>query len=99
MTAPHNPPSVMAGLAPAIYVFGRPRAKDVDARGSGPHISAGTEPMPTIAYFYGIAIRLYFVDHPPPQFFASYSGHDANVEIETGEKLSKVIFQRTPRAL
>jgi hypothetical protein len=23
---------VMAGLVPAIYVFGRPRAKDVDAR-------------------------------------------------------------------
>ena len=55
--------------------------------------------MPTIAYFYGIAIRMYFVDHPPPHFFASYSGHEANVEIEAGEKLSKVIFQRTPRAL
>jgi hypothetical protein len=41
--------------------------------------------MPTIAYFYGIAIRMYFVDHPPPHFFASYSGHEANVLIETGE--------------
>jgi hypothetical protein len=41
--------------------------------------------MPTIAYFYGIAIRMFFVDHPPPHFFASYSGHEANVSIETGE--------------
>jgi hypothetical protein len=31
MTAPHNT-VVMAGLVPAIYVFGLPRAKDVDAR-------------------------------------------------------------------
>jgi hypothetical protein len=26
--------------------------------------------MPTIAYFYGIAIRMFFADHPPPHFFA-----------------------------
>jgi len=24
-------------------------------------------------------------DHPPPHFFASYSGHEANVSIATGE--------------
>jgi hypothetical protein len=41
--------------------------------------------VPTIAYFYGIAIRMFFVDHPPPHFFAAYSGHEANVLIETGE--------------
>ena len=41
--------------------------------------------MPTIAYFYGIAIRMFFVDHPPPHFVAAYSGHEANVSIETGE--------------
>jgi hypothetical protein len=23
--------------------------------------------MPTIAYFYGIAIRMFFRDHPPPR--------------------------------
>src|SRR5258708_33202834 len=38
--------------------------------------------MPTIAYFYGIAIRMYFREHPPPHFFATYSGHEANVSIE-----------------
>lgn len=41
--------------------------------------------MPTIAYFYGIAIRMFFQDHPPPHFLASYSGHEANVAIATGE--------------
>jgi hypothetical protein len=28
---------------------------------------------------------MYFVDHPPPHFFAAYSGHEANVSIERGE--------------
>jgi hypothetical protein len=32
-----------------------------------------------------IAIRMYFVDHPPPHFFTAYSGHEANVSIETGD--------------
>src|SRR5215831_2128860 len=41
--------------------------------------------VPTIAYFYGIAIRMFFRDHPPPHFLASYSGHEANVLIDTGE--------------
>lgn len=41
--------------------------------------------MPTIAWFYGIAIRMFFNDHPPPHVFASYGGHEANVAIATGE--------------
>jgi hypothetical protein len=41
--------------------------------------------MPTIAYFYGIAIRMFVLEHPPPHFSASYSGDEANVSIETGE--------------
>jgi hypothetical protein len=32
------------------------------------------EDVTTIAYFYGIAIRMFFADHPPPHFFAAYSG-------------------------
>lgn len=27
--------------------------------------------MPTISWFYGIAIQMYFVDHPPPHFKAT----------------------------
>jgi Domain of unknown function (DUF4160) len=41
--------------------------------------------MPTIAWFYGIAIRMYFLDHPPPHFQAVYGEHEANVAIATGE--------------
>ena len=28
--------------------------------------------MPTIAYFYGISIQMYFGDHVPPHFHARY---------------------------
>jgi hypothetical protein len=43
MTAPRTIKIVMAGLVPAIYVFGRPRAKDVDARVKPAH-DGGTDP-------------------------------------------------------
>jgi hypothetical protein len=49
--------------------------------------------MPTISWFYGIAIRMYFLDHPPPHFAAVYNEYEANVAIETGE----VIAGRLPR--
>jgi hypothetical protein len=41
--------------------------------------------MPTIAYFYGIAIRMYLREHPPPHFHALYAEYDATVSIATGE--------------
>jgi hypothetical protein len=50
--------------------------------------------MPTIAWFYGIAIRMYVKDHPPPHFQAVYAEYEANVSIETGE----VIEGALPRA-
>ena len=50
--------------------------------------------MPTVAWFYGIAIRMYVRDHPPPHFHASYGGHEAFVAIETGE----VIEGQLPKA-
>jgi hypothetical protein len=46
--------------------------------------------MPTIAWFYGIAIRMYFVDHPPPHFEAVYGEYDANIAIAIGEVLNGV---------
>src|SRR5262249_48842956 len=49
--------------------------------------------MPTIAWFYGIAIRMYVRDHPPPHFHAVYGEHEAFVAIETGE----VIEGRLPK--
>ena len=44
--------------------------------------------MPTISWFYGIAIRMYFLDHPPPHFQAVYGEHEANVAIASGEVIA-----------
>ena len=44
--------------------------------------------MPTISWFYGIAIRMYFLDHPPPHFQAVYGEHEANISIESGEVIA-----------
>ena len=43
--------------------------------------------MPEISRFYGIIIRMYPGDHPPPHFHAVYGEHEAFVEIETGNVL------------
>jgi hypothetical protein len=40
--------------------------------------------MPTISWFYGISIRMYFNDHAPPHFHAFYGRHEARISIETG---------------
>jgi hypothetical protein len=50
--------------------------------------------MPTIAWFYGIAIRMYVRDHPPPHFHAVYGEFEANVSIDSGE----VIEGKLPKA-
>jgi hypothetical protein len=39
--------------------------------------------MPTISTFYGILIRMFFNDHPPPHFHARYADFEATIEIET----------------
>ena len=39
--------------------------------------------MPTLAVFFGITIRMYFDDHPPPHFHAYYGGQAAKISIET----------------
>jgi hypothetical protein len=41
--------------------------------------------MPTISYFYGIFIRMYVKDHPPPHFHVIYAEHEAKVRIADGE--------------
>lgn len=41
--------------------------------------------MPIISFFFGIVIRMYFDDHPPPHFHASYQGFEAFVRIDDGE--------------
>jgi hypothetical protein len=41
--------------------------------------------MPTISAFYGILIRMFFNDHPPPHFHARYGEFEATVDLGTLE--------------
>lgn len=43
--------------------------------------------MPTISAFYGILIRMFFNDHPPPHFHARYGEFEATIAIETLEMI------------
>lgn len=40
--------------------------------------------MPRLSQFYGIAVYMYYRDHPPPHFHAIYGEHEAVFEIATG---------------
>lgn len=51
--------------------------------------------LPTIAYFLGISVRMFFNDHDPPHFHVRYQGHKARVSIATGE----IIDGRVPPAV
>jgi hypothetical protein len=44
--------------------------------------------MPTVAYFYGIAISMYWDDHNPPHFHAKYGEFRAMVAIADGGVIS-----------
>jgi Domain of unknown function (DUF4160) len=37
--------------------------------------------MPEISRFFGIVIKMYYDDHLPPHFHATYSGHEAVISI------------------
>lgn len=39
--------------------------------------------MPEISRFYGIVIQIFYEDHAPPHFHASYAEHRAVINIET----------------
>ena len=52
--------------------------------------------MPEISRFFGIIIRMYFGDHPPPHFHAEYGGSRVKVEIGT---LAVIDGHLPPRAL
>ena len=51
--------------------------------------------MPRISYFYGISIRIYYDEHPPPHFHALYSEDVGRIEIQSG----KLIGGKLPRRL
>lgn len=52
--------------------------------------------MPRISAFYGIVITMYWRDHPPAHFHASYAGHVAEIEVDSLELLNGWL---PPRAL
>ena len=41
--------------------------------------------MPELSRFYGIIIRMFYSDHPPPHFHAVYQGEQVQVDINTLE--------------
>ena len=43
--------------------------------------------MPEIARFYGIVIKLFFGDHPPPHFHAVYGEYIALFDLKTLEMI------------
>jgi len=41
--------------------------------------------MPEISRFYGIIIKMFFLDHLPPHFHAEYAEFKAQIAIDNGE--------------
>jgi len=40
--------------------------------------------VPRLSEFYGIVVSMYWRDHHPPHFHASYAGEEAQVRIDDG---------------
>ena len=49
--------------------------------------------MPTLSVFFGIIIRMYFKDHPPPHFHAIYGEHEAKIAIATLELIEGQLYK------
>lgn len=76
--------SLLAGPSDAIVgaIAGYASPSSISARSS---TDSGDRHMPRIAYFYGVAIYMYYRDHAPPHFHAIYGDDEAIFEIETSE--------------
>ena len=72
--------------------FLRP-APELDPRSNARH----HRDMPVISIFFGIVIRMYHDDHPPPHFHASYQGFTAFVRISDGEIMHGSLPKRAAR--
>lgn len=53
--------------------------------------------MPPIAYFPGIAARMFFNDHEPPHFHVRYQGFRARVRIADGDVIDGRLRARVAR--
>ena len=50
--------------------------------------------MPTLSFFYGILIRMYWRDHNPPHFHALYGSDEVLISIQTLEILEGGLSRR-----
>ncbi len=41
--------------------------------------------MPIISIFFGIIVRMWHDDHPPPHIHVEYQGFEALVDVQTGK--------------
>ena len=55
--------------------------------------------MPEIARFYGIIIKLFFGDHPPPHFHAVYGEYVGLFNIETLEMIEGDLPNRAKKMI
>ena len=55
--------------------------------------------MPEVTRFYGIVIKLFFGDHPPPHFHAVYGEYNALFNIETLEMIEGDLHPRAMKML
>jgi len=53
--------------------------------------------MPEIARFYGIVIKLFFGDHPPPHLHAVYGGNIGLFSIDTLEMIEGYLPNRAKK--
>jgi hypothetical protein len=53
--------------------------------------------MPEISRFYGIVIKMYFRDHPPPHFHAEYVGREIIVDIQSLSVIAGTLPARATR--
>jgi len=53
--------------------------------------------VPTISSFYGILIRMYFGDHPPPHFHVRHGEHKARFAITSAELIEGDLPSRAER--
>jgi len=53
--------------------------------------------MPIISHFFGIYVRMYHDEHPPPHIHVEYHGHEALVGIVGGDILQGHLPSRALR--
>lgn len=53
--------------------------------------------MPVVSSFLGIIITMYYGDHPPKHFHATYNDHEALINIETQEIIAGNLPPRAKR--